>query len=504
MDNENSTGKSKSSKAVKNAARPTGQRKNALQFDLLYQLSYMSVIAATGVPRNQIFAHAAQTECATAEHFRKVELACTQLQYDYAKACQIVGETVAEEETKGILLRFSSSLLSGEPEKDFLIREAEAQSEFYYNDYGQKLEGLKLWTDAYISLMLSAVLVVIVGIVSTMVWKIEMSLIVALVAISLMVTATGVWLIYIMCPREFKVLVNPGSNEQKIAHKLFRLASPAIIAVCGVLLAIKVHPGIAMLAAGAMVFPMGLISRLDDKKIDRRDSEIAAFVRSLGGVASATGTTVRDAVGRLDLNAIHYLRKEVDRLRSRLSYGIRTGVCWARFVEETGSEIAKRTIGMFYDALNVGGEAGQAGYHASLFANKVSLLRARRKTVASPFTWLCIAMHSATVALLVFVTQIISIFSGMVKTASQGLPKTSGASVGTFSSFNFSGLEMLNTLVIPLVVVFTVANAVAPSIADGGSRYKIFFNLGITAFISGLSLIILPKMADMLFLRIKM
>ncbi|MFC1964675.1 hypothetical protein ACFLWG_01550, partial [Chloroflexota bacterium] len=54
-------------------------------------------------------------------------------------------------------------------------------------------------------------------------------------------------------------------------------------------------------------------------------------------------------------------------------------------------------------------------------------------------------------------------------------------------------------LVLPLVLIFTVANAIAPSIAEGGSNLKFLYNLGITAAISGASLIFLPSLADALF-----
>ena len=84
---EKLTGKSKST------AR-NGSGGNFLSFDLLYQLSYMSVVAAAGVPRDQIFAHSARLPCASAEHFRRVELACRRLKYDYAKACRVVGDRV--------------------------------------------------------------------------------------------------------------------------------------------------------------------------------------------------------------------------------------------------------------------------------------------------------------------------------------------------------------------------------------------------------------------------
>jgi len=482
-----------------------GVNASALSFDLLYQLSYMSVIAAAGVPRDQIFAHSAKIPCACAEYFNRVELTCRELRYDYSKACRVIGESAKEEEIKGLLLRFSSSLVSGEPERDFLAREAEAQAEAYNNEYGRKLETLRLWTDAYVSLILSAVLIVIVGIVSTMIWKVEMAFIVGLVMVSVLVTVMGIWLIYIMSPREYSVLSWAGTREQKLAQKLFRLLVPLAVVVGAICIVIGVNLGWALLVAAALIFPVGLVSTFDDKKVTRRDTEIGAFLGSLGGVCAATGTTVREALSRLDLDAIHYLRREVKRLHTRFVSGIGAKLCWKKFVEETGSEVANRSVGMFYDAVDVGGEAEQAGYHASLFANKVYMLRAKRRTVSSPFSWICITMHASIVALLVFVTEIITIFGEMIKKAGEVMPNVSGAtSVGSFTSFNFSGLELLTGMVIPLVVVFTIANGIAPSIADGGSRYKILYNLAITAAISGASLTFLPALANLLFSTIEM
>ena len=87
-------------------------------FDLFYQLSYMSTIACAGVPRDQIFERSAELDCTSAEYFKRVELARKRLKHDYARACRAVGEPLKEKEVKGLLLRFSSSLISGEPESE--------------------------------------------------------------------------------------------------------------------------------------------------------------------------------------------------------------------------------------------------------------------------------------------------------------------------------------------------------------------------------------------------
>jgi archaeal flagellar protein FlaJ len=479
--------------------------KSAFNFDMLYQLSCMSVIAAAGVPRKLIFEYAAKLPCSASEYFRRVDLTCERLKYDYAKGCRMVGETTKEAKMRELLLRFSSSLLCGEPEADFLIREAKAQAEEYDNEYTRKLDALKLWTDAYISLILSAILVIIMGIVSTMIWKVETSFILGLVLISTFTTATGVWLIYLMTPRERMVLNHAASKEQKLARKIFSLVLPAAAIVCSLIIMSKANAGYAFLAFATCVIPIGWIMLKDDSKVFKRDSEIGTFLASLGGICGAVGTTVKEALGKIDLESINTLRTDVKRLYIRLKSGIEPRLCWTTFIEETGSELVNRSVGMFYDSIDVGGDAEQVGYHASLFANKVAMMRARRKSVVTPFRWLCMTMHAAVIALLVFVTEVITTFGNMVAQAESNLPQMSGApAISAFTSFNISGLTMLHTMVLPLVIVFTVANSLAPTIADGGSWYKVFFNLGIMSAVSGLCLAFLPEIATMLFSSIKM
>jgi archaeal flagellar protein FlaJ len=479
--------------------------KSAFSYDMLYQLSCMSVVAAAGVPRKLIFEYASNLPCSAAEYFRRIDLTCERLKYDYAKGCRLVGENAKEEKMRELLLRFSSSLLSGEPEAEFLVREAKAQAEEFENEYTRKIEALKLWSDAYVSLIISAVLVIIMGIVSTMIWSVSAVFLIGLVVISAGTTAMGVYLIYLMSPREKIVLVKPGSIEQKQAHKLFKYMLPAGAVLVSVIMLFKLNMGWALILIAILVFPIGWIMNKDDAKVTKRDYEIGTFLASLGAISGAIGTTVREALGRIDMDAINCLRPEVKRLYVRLRSGIRPKLCWDRFVEETGSELAKRCIGMFYESIDLGGDAEQVGYHTSLFATRIALLRSKRKAVTMSFRWLSLAMHVAVVALLVFVSEVITIFGGMVSQAEAAMPKVAGApSIGAFTSFNMESLGMLHSLVLPLVIIFTIANSLAPTIADGGSWYKMFFTLGVLAAVSGLCMIFIPEAASMLFKTVQM
>jgi flagellar protein FlaJ len=480
--------------------------KSAFNFDMLYQLSCMSVIASAGVPRKIIFEYAAKLPCSSAGYFRKINLTSERLKYDYAKSCRLVGEQTKEEKMRELLLRFSSSLLSGEPESFFLVREAKAQAEDYENEYGRKIEGLKLWSDAYVSLVLSAVLVIIMGIISTMIWKVEFSFLIGLVAISTGTAGVGVWLLKLMAPKEKMVLSWAGSKEQKQAQSIFKIVLPAAAVLSCLVVLRGSNFGWALILIAVCIFPLGYLMDKDDQKIAKRDVEIGTFLATLGGIAGAIGTTVRDALGRIDTDAINSLRNEVKRLYVRLKSGIQPKLCWNKFVEETGSELINRSIGMFYDSIDLGGDAEQVGHHASLFATKIGMLRAKRKAVAVPFRWLCITMHSAVVCLLIFVSEVISVFGSMVAQAEASMPVGASGSPGiaAFTSFNVSGMGILHSLVLPLVIVFTIADSLAPYMVEGGSWMKVMYNLGIMCAISGFAMIFLPQVAGMLFSSVKM
>ena len=91
-------------------------------------------------------------------------------------------------------------------------------------------------------------------------------------------------------------------------------------------------------------------------------------------------------------------------------------------------------------------------------------------------------------------------FGTMVAGAQESISSPSGAPpMATLTSFNLSGLELMHEMVLPLVLIFTVANAIVPSLAEGGSKFKILGNLGMTAAISGISLLVLPTLANAMF-----
>ncbi len=487
------------------AGRKQSVDNQLLDVDFFCQLSYMAAIATSGISRSGLFDYASRLPYISSAYFKRVSFVAKAFNHDYAEACRIVGQATKEPQVKSFLLRFSGALSSGEDIVSFLERESEVSSETYGNQYERRLETLKKWTDAYVALIMSTAIVTVLAVVSMIIGNITPVFIVGLATLTITVTISGVWLIYRTAPRETKNhKLSIRSREQNIARHLSRLLLPAGVAVVALLLATGQDLGYAMLAAAGFLLPIGIVAKIDDTKVDKRDSDIAGLLRSLGGVSQAIGSTVNEAMARLDFHSLGSLREDVNLLYTRLLAGINQRLCWEQFVGETGSEQVARAVRIFLDGISLGGDPERVGYDASGFAIKISLLRAKRRLIESGMLWLTNVMHLVLASLVVFVYQILITFTTMI---SEVMPDESGQAtlamtgLPSFGVFGGGGenLGLLHFMVIAIVVVLSFANAMAIFATSGGHYFKLAFYLAITLAMSGVALIAVPQFVQLLF-----
>ena len=342
-----------------------GSERNLL-FDLFAQLAYLSTIATSGMSRTELFEHASKMPYTSSKYFANVHFLAQKLNIDYAEACRMVALNTEINEVRGFLLRLAGAMGAGEEEGEFLLRESEAMAATFANTYERDVESLKKWTDAYVTLVVAAALIVIVSVISMMIYDIGTSITVGMALTMVFVTILGGWIIYISAPHEVMTRPQgPTSDRQILAHKLFKLLAPIGVTLSALALLFGVELGwVFLMLAVFLVVPGFIISR-DDSRISKLDADIPTVVRVLGGVTSAIGTTVTEALGQIDRRSMGSLTPEIDRLYLRLNAGIEPEMCWDKFVNETGSELVDRTTSMFWDAISLGADAGRAGSAAA-------------------------------------------------------------------------------------------------------------------------------------------
>jgi flagellar protein FlaJ len=471
-------------------------------FDLFYQLTYMSATSAAGISRARTFQLARELPSPLAQYFRSIHQVAEKLRYNYPDAVRLVGEQATSEDTKSFLLRLSDALRSGEPLPAFLRREAEVQGERYQNDYLKGLESMKKWTDAYAAVAVSAALIVIINMVMTMIYNINATMMALMVFIAVAATFGVAWIIFRAAPQEVKsVPLARGSKLQRLARQLFILLVPTMLIVCAWLAALGSSPGWLLIVASLFLAPVGVVSGMVDQKISAKDMEISAFLRSVGGNATSRGTTLKDALATMKRDSFPALQPDIRMLDLRLKAFGKPDLCWRTFGLETGSKLAEQAVGIFYEAVNLGGDPERAGNLTSMFAMKTAMLRAQRAGVAATFSWLTIAMHVVMTALMIFLLGILEQFgirlSDALSTLEGGSANMGVLGLQNMFTFSTPQVQFLYALTLGLVVLLALINAFAVVASQGAHFIKMTFYASILLFLSGLCFLWVPPMVKL-------
>lgn len=501
--------KARRSDAIEEAAN--WQRASSLfkpestEYDLVAQLTYMSALATANVGRENLFQKTAELGYSTSGYFQRVHLVAQRLNYDYARACQLVADSTNNEVVRSLLLRFSSSLASGEPETVFLARETEITLEQYSRKYERDLESMRKWTDAYVALMVSVTLVVVVSLVSMMIYSVGTVFILGMATVMIGIAVLGDWIIYRTSPVEPKTHKRPErSRTQDQMFAVARVLLPAG-ALMGAVVGFVFSIGAGMVAMGLTVAPVGIMAFIDDRRVDQQDRDVSTFLRSLGSIVGAIGTTVTEGLERLNQRSLASLEQGVRRLHVRLRSGIRPDLCWDRFISETGSELVDRSVSTFWDTIKLGGDPDQIGFLSSLFALKISLMRENRKLVSQTFMYLMIPLHAVLIIILLFVTEVMVVFATQLNNIqTQALSgadptTTGGTDVTNVLAFASPDINFIRGFALVVTIVLTVVDTWSPHATSGGHHHKVWLYAAVMLLMSGLGLMFVPHIVGGLF-----
>ncbi len=494
-------------------------------YDLLSNLTYMSVLSMGGLRRDQILERCSQQRFKTAVFFEYIFILTKRLGFEYTHALQLLSERARASNVKSLLLRFAASVSSGESEMDFGIQEARVETERYTNVYERGIENLRKWTDAYAAILVSVTLVMVVSLVSAMMGSLDQTFVIIMAFTLFVITSIGVYTIYKVAPVEQMTYdAALGSPKERRLAKFFALSLLPVGLVLAVFFALQLElllgVSVAFLLAGLSMFPAGFYAWKDDKRVEKLDSELPTFLRTVGAVASSSGVTLTEALRRVDIRSLGSLEVNVNRLSVRLGAGIPRYECWEKFRQETGSELVNRTTHMLVDGSELGGRPGESGRICSDYALTITQLRAKRQLTASTFSFLSVPMHATMVFILLFVLQIIANFNSTLGGVSADVTSTptvamdvaehvqipAGMSVpsggelsGGLNAFGIQDMSLVSFMIVLVITILTIANALAPKFAAGGSNLKIFSFLSIMCIVSGVMFGAVPFLTSVLF-----
>ena len=497
-------------------------------FDLLSNLTYMLVLSIGGLQRARVIESCGELKLRTAVFFEFIYVLANRVGLEYSEAFRLVADRAGASRVKSLLLRFAAALGSGESEQEFIEEETRLEGNRYRDEYERSVENLRKWSDAYSAILVSVSLIMVVSLVSTLLGSLDANFVILMAFTLFCVTSIGVFLIYKVAP--FEDFTYDSSDGRPPDRKRSRYCLYIGIPL-GIILAVilgsqfEVITGAAVgfLVFGIAIFPAGYYAWKDDSTVANIDSEIQVFIRSVGGIAGATGSTLTESIRRFDARSLRYLEPYINRLHTRLAASLPTANCWERFRAETGSELVNRSTVMLVDGSERGGRADRVGEIAGDYSLQISQLRAARNLAASTFSYLSFPMHATVVFILVFVFQIVAVFSNKLKDvqadAIEGtvgnamvdvsniqappgiaLPSSSeGLTNPLGSMFGVNDLGTMSVVIVFCIVVLTISNSLAPKFASGGSNLKIASYLSVMCILTGGLMSVIPMITQVLF-----
>lgn len=466
--------------------------------ELFYQLTYMSAIASSGIARSRMFQMASSLPISPAPYFERIQLLVQKMGYDYGAACNSVGLGVKSEVMASLLLRMGTAFTAGQKEQDFLAEEAGITGQVFEKEYDRDVSALTKWTDAYAAVTVSSTLIVIINMTSSLIQTMGDALLIGLVITAAFTTGITGWVLSRSAPKEeIDLFTEEGPRAQRMALRLRYYSLGLVMMVCPLLWLWGIDPGWVLLAGAAILLPLGIFSIMAGQEIDRKDREFGPFIRSLGSMSVSTGTTIGEALSRLDLSSFPALEVDLMRLRHRLAASIDPELCWHKFAVETGSKLIGESVKVFNDGVKLGADPDVVALLTADYSSRTIMLRAKRKVTAATFTWLTLIMHGVVSGLMVLVFEIVRNFVGMMETATASLDTTALQSAAMI--FSTPNLDLFRATILGMIILFSIINAFSINVTDGGHKTKLAFYLAIMLAMSGVCLIFLPSLVLGLF-----
>lgn len=484
--------------------------------DLLFLLTYMTSLSTAHLSRDKIFNMASETKYSPSKYFRMVRDLAQKWHYDYATACELVAEKIRAERVKKLFNRLSNAISAGEPDREFLEREWRAFKTVRKDEYDRSLESLRKWSDAYTSLLVSASLISVVVLLSVVIYSVgdPSQTLYASAFGNFVICLFGVLMIFKAVPKDRKVHdYHIKSKEQALAGKISTLLVPAgvmlfvFLALLQVIIGNYEMAGYGFIAFGLATLPIGILAKVDDKKIGKRDEAFTSFIRSLGAIKGGAGVSIAEAIRRIDQKNLGELKDLALELQRRLSLGLDPKLCWERFIGESGSYLMEKLTPIFTDSIELGGDANLVGEIVSSSNLEMVLLRLKRDLISSGFVNLIIPLHIAMVSLMLFISQILtifteylgSLFASQVGSSSGEVFKNmplQGLNLGIFAGVP---LELLAEYTFFIILSITIANVLVSNIVKGGGKYLYLYYSSILFLLSGILMLVVPQVVRWAF-----
>jgi flagellar protein FlaJ len=470
-----------------------------LDIDFLYSLLHMYIVSTGFQPPGEIVKSASKGPYG---HYSKVYRRAAELAkrwgYTVPEALSLSSRGERNKVFKEFMERLAIISAVGEEVKSFLKVEYETIKFNYQNYYNRSLDSLNVLYGAYASTMVSVIFAVTTMMLlffffgGTSLRIVVLSYIAALIAIVLL----GV-LVILKAPKDL-FEARRSRNPTALLADLLAVAGLVLGVIISYMILSHgvnyVTVGFSFIVFGLLFIPAGYIINNMENMIDEYDKFFPVVIRSLGIYLSQV-PDLRQAVKELSRIEVGKLRKLLENLQASLTMGVDKSVAMAKFAAQTRSENIYRSLQVFSEAIDHGGDLNEAGVALSDHMNLLLTLRERKLQVTGNFLSTLILMHVSVIAIMVFMAEMMYYFSQLL------IPLRASVSASLANVFVFGNINvpLLESSTIIFAAVITIINAFIIAVTKVGSPRSFYLFLAILLIMTGGAIVGVAVLMSYLF-----
>jgi flagellar protein FlaJ len=368
----------------------------------------------------------------------------------------------------------------GEDFHTFLIKEQTVVMNDYQVLYEGALKAMDLIKEVFVSLVASAMFMIIFLTLLPMVMIHNTFILVLGILGSFMILETLlVAFTQIRLPKDVmwhNLKIRPTS-EDKIIRALIIALLFGIMSAMALSFFIS-DPKILLAVAITPIFYPGYLIRKEENKLKRCDSSYDSFMRSVGSAAESIGGSTEEALKHLRKHDFGALTELIDRMYKGLITRIDKVNSWIFFAAESRSNLIAKFTEMYIKAIMVGGKPTEVSKIVSSNFTRMQGMRKHRYQMASNMTGVMYGLAVA-IAFTLYLTLHIMILmnEATAELDLTGLNGEEGMGIPVPIMFTTYNVSLMQMMVLGVIIIHALCSAILIKVVNGSHRFSFVFHL---------------------------
>ncbi len=456
------------------------KKKNEIDDNMHLFITRMGALSTSNLPRKKLFEILSKVEeyGALSQDIARIFVLMEHWNLSLPESARYVAKRTPSIILADFLERMAHSVETGEDFHTFLSKEQAVVMRDYQVHYEGALKGMDLVKEIFVSLVASAMFMIIFLTLIPMVMQYTTVVLIVGILLSFMfMEGMLVVFTWMRLPRDLmwhNLKIRPEADDKIVRALIISILIGFMSAIITSQFGVSDPKIILAIAVTPMFYPGFIINREEDR-LKRCDNSYDAFMRSVGSAAESVGGSTEDALKHLRRHDFGALTDLVDRLYKRLITRIDKVNSWIFFSAESRSNLIAKFTEMYIKAIMVGGKPTMVSKIISDNFTRMQGLRKHRYQMSANMVGVMYGLAVA-ISFTLYLTLHIMILMNDA-TGNLDIEGIQSGQIPIPIMFQTYNVPLFQLMVLGVIIIHAIASAYLIKVVKGSHKFSFVFHL---------------------------